>query len=93
MSNIRKKDLCDRVAKRLEDKSTEEVKLVVDSLFEEILKILSEDLRIEIRGFGTFKVKRRKARIGRNPRTGETVLISAHKAPVFKFFKDAQGIF
>ena len=91
MDNITKNDLCERVSRKLEITACE-VKPIVESLFEEILGVLAEDRRIEIRGFGTFKVKKRKAKIGRNPRTGETVAIPEHKVPVFKFFKDAQKV-
>ena len=84
-------DLCDLVARKLEVASGE-VKPVVEALFVEILGVLAENRRIEIRGFGTFKVKNRKAKIGRNPRTGETVVVPEHKVPVFKFFKDAQKV-
>ena len=91
MDNITKNDLCERVSRKLETTAVE-VKPVVETLFEEILGVLVENRRIEIRGFGTLKVKKRKAKIGRNPRTGETVIIPEHKVPVFKFFKDAQNV-
>jgi Bacterial nucleoid DNA-binding protein len=91
-NNITKSDLCSRIAKKLENRFANEIKPIVDALFEEILEVLSEDRRIEIRGFGTFKIKHRKAKIGRNPRTGEAVAIPAHKVPVFKFFKEARKI-
>jgi nucleoid DNA-binding protein len=91
MDNVTKNDLCDRVSRKLEI-TAREVRPVVETLFEEIIGVLAEDRRIEIRGFGTFKVKKRKAKIGRNPRTGDTVVVPEHKVPVFKFFKDAQNI-
>ncbi len=49
---------------------------------------LADQNNIEIRGFGTFKVRRRKARVARNPRTGERVEVPARSVPVFKPSKD-----
>ena len=56
----------------------------VDSLFKAIGSALRDGARVRISGFGTFEVRERKARVGRNPRTGETVPIPATKAPAFK---------
>ncbi|MDP8216036.1 MAG: HU family DNA-binding protein [Candidatus Kaelpia imicola] len=56
----------------------------VDVVLDSIVAALKRGDSISIAGFGTFKVSQRKARIGRNPRTGETIQIAARKAPVFK---------
>ena len=62
-----------------------EIHMVIDELFEEIKDGLKDDRVIELRGFGTFEVRQRKARQGRNPRKpGEVIKIAASKAPVFK---------
>jgi DNA-binding protein HU-beta len=68
----------------------------VDALFSPdqgvISKALKKGTRVQITGFGTFESKKRKARMGRNPRTGETIKISATKTPGFragKGLKDA----
>jgi len=90
--NITKFDLCSRVSKRMRIPSTE-LKPVFESFLDEIITVLSESNRIELRGFGVFKVKTRKQRIGRNPRTGEQVSISSYLTPIFKFSKDGQKIF
>ena len=60
---------------------------IVDTIFEEISKALASGDRIELRGFGTFSVKQRKARTGRNPRTGKTVQIAPKRVPFFKIGK------
>ena len=60
---------------------------IVDTVFEEITKALVSDSRVELRGFGAFSVKQRKARIGRNPRTGETVQVNNKRVPFFKIGK------
>ena len=57
-----------------------------------IARALKSDERVQITGFGTFEAKHRKARMGRNPRTGATIQIAASKTPGFragKGFKDA----
>ncbi len=62
--------------------------LVVDGLLASIKAALADHDHIEIRGFGTFKVRERKARVARNPRTGERVEVPARMVPVFKPSKD-----
>ncbi len=61
-----------------------DVAAAVDSMLEAIKKSLEAGKNIEIRGFGTFKIKPRKARNARNPRTGEEVPVPDRKIPVFK---------
>jgi DNA-binding protein HU-beta len=60
----------------------------VDALFSPdggiIAKTLKKDGRVQITGFGTFEAKHRKARTGRNPRTGQTIKIAATKTPAFR---------
>ncbi|MDD9900848.1 MAG: integration host factor subunit beta [Alphaproteobacteria bacterium] len=60
---------------------------IVDTIFEEITKALSDGSRVELRGFGAFSVKERKSRMGRNPRTGETVFVESKRVPFFKIGK------
>ena len=72
--NITKLDLAVRVAKRL-NKPVTESKLVIETFLDEVMNVLTDDHRIEIRGFGVFKTKTRKSRRGRNPRTGESVQV------------------
>lgn len=69
------------------------MKLVIESLVDEILTVLTDGHRIELRGFGVFKTKTRKSRNGRNPRTGESVKVPSYVAPTFKFSKDGQKVF
>ncbi|MDW7617480.1 HU family DNA-binding protein [Peribacillus simplex] len=57
---------------------------VVDALFETISKTLAKEEKIQLIGFGTFEVRERAARIGRNPQTGEEISIAASKVPAFK---------
>jgi nucleoid DNA-binding protein len=78
-----KADLVERVAEKTGLTRTD-VMVVVETFLEQIKKTLEEGNNIEIRGFGTFKVKARKARKARNPRTGEEVPVPDRKVPVFK---------
>ena len=61
----------------------EEVEQVVDIFFDEIATRLAEGGRVELRGFGAFSTRERKARVGRNPRTGEPVDVPAKRVPYF----------
>ncbi len=62
-----------------------DVALAVDAFLESVIDSLKEGKHIEIRGFGTFKLKERKSRIGRNPKTDEKVEVPARIVPTFKF--------
>ncbi len=64
-----------------------DLELVVDAIFDEIADALANGDRVEIRGFGSFSVKKREPRIGRNPRTGESVEVEAKYVPHFKIGK------
>ena len=59
----------------------------VDSLFNAISSALRDGAKVRINNFGTFEVRQRKARVGRNPRTGEAVQVPASAAPAFKASK------
>ena len=65
-----------------------DVERIVNTIFSEITKSLSEGRRVELRGFGAFSVQRRKERVGRNPRTGEAVKVSEKYIPRFKSGKE-----
>ncbi|MEO0412789.1 MAG: integration host factor subunit beta [Pseudomonadota bacterium] len=61
---------------------------IVNTVFDEIIDALAQGDRVELRGFGTFSVKTRPARTGRNPRTGEAVSVDAKSVPYFKTGKE-----
>lgn len=90
--NVTKIELCSRVSKKFKMPAGE-LKPIFDSFLEEILTVIAEGQNIELRGFGSFKKTFRRARTGRNPRTGERVNIPAATFPKFKFSKEAQRIF
>ena len=62
--------------------------MIVNSVFESMTEALCQGDRIEIRGFGSFVVKNRQAREGRNPRTGELVAVASKAVPFFKVGKE-----
>ena len=90
MPNITKQALIQEIAK-----STGFVRNDIKTVVEQFLDLVGEKLiegnTIEIRGFGTFACKPRKARPARNPRTGETVQIEERMVPTFKFSNDIKN--
>jgi integration host factor subunit beta len=65
-----------------------DVERIVATIFEEITLALARGDRVELRGFGSFSLKERSARIGRNPRTGSAVAVAAKYLPYFKTGKE-----
>ena len=65
-----------------------DVELIVATIFDEISSALARGERVELRGFGAFTVKKRDARTGRNPRTGEAVPVDEKAVPFFKAGKE-----
>ena len=69
-----------------------ETEAVVDGFIQTVIQALKEGKNIEIRGFGSFKVKKRKGRMARNPRTGAQVKVDEHYVPIFKVSKDLKHV-
>ncbi len=68
--------------------TSEDVETIVGTIFDEITSALARGARVELRGFGAFTVKKREARTGRNPRTGEAVSVDEKIVPFFKAGKE-----
>src|SRR3990172_5572469 len=83
-----KSGLIEAVAERTLHISKKDTEIVVNTIFDAMAKALRDGERIEIRGFGSFQVKVREAREGRNPKTGEEVQIPAKRTPFFKVGKE-----
>jgi len=81
-------ELVTRLAEERPHLPLKRVEQAVDVIFEEISAALERGDRVELRGFGTFSVRARNARKGRNPRTGEPVSVPAKKVPFFKAGKE-----
>ena len=83
-----KSGLIEKVAEQSPHISKKDTEVVVNTIFDAMTDALSQGERIEIRGFGSFQVKVREAREGRNPKTGDMVSIPAKRTPFFKVGKE-----
>ena len=83
-----KSDLIERVAAHVPLISKKDTETVVNTIFDCMTEALRKGDRIEIRGFGSFQIKIREAREGRNPKTGQEVRIPAKRTPFFKVGKE-----
>lgn len=81
-----KADLIEAVATQCEI-SKKDAETTVNTFLECIIDSLNRDEGVELRGFGSFRIRQREARQGRNPRTGATVAVDAKKVPYFKVGK------
>ena len=86
-----KSELIQRLAEKHPHLYERDVERIVATIFEGISSALANGDRVELRGFGALSVKARDARIGRNPRTGETVNVSRKFVPFFKAGKDLRN--
>jgi nucleoid DNA-binding protein len=87
---VNKAELIEAVAKVTCTKV--EASKAVNAVFDNIAKALKKGDSVTLVGFGTFSVKKRKARIGRNPQTGKEIKIAAKKVPAFKPGKELKSI-
>ena len=83
-----KSELVQRIADRNPHLYLRDVEKIVNAILDEITKALARGDRVELRGFGAFSVKRRDARVGRNPRTGVHVEVEEKAVPFFKTGKE-----
>lgn len=79
-----KSELVQKIADENPHLYQRDVERIVGTIFDEITKAMAEGHRVELRGFGAFSVKKREARKGRNPRTGESVSVEEKYVPFFK---------
>ncbi|HSL90418.1 MAG TPA: HU family DNA-binding protein [Ignavibacteriaceae bacterium] len=86
-----KADIVDRVAAGT-GLTKLETEAIIEGFITTVIEALKEGKGIEIRGFGSYKVKKKNARQARNPKTGEQVFVPAHFVPTFKFSKDFKDI-
>ena len=82
-TSVNKSELISVVSERLGHTKTQ-VTDIVDAFIEETKRAVAQGEKVALSGFGIFDVQHRKARLGRNPQTGETVKIKASKAPKFR---------
>src|SRR5436853_5473727 len=86
-----KADLIEEVSKIVE-LTRKDSEVVVETIFDSIVRSLRTGDKIEIRGFGSFRTRERKSRVGRNPKTGEKVEVPAKKIPFFKPSKELKDV-
>lgn len=86
-----KADLIEEVA-RVVEFTRKESEVIVEAIFDSIVKSLRQDDKIEIRGFGSFRTRQRQSRIGRNPKTGARVEVPAKRIPYFKPSKELKDL-
>jgi integration host factor subunit beta len=84
VGTMTKSELIMRLAERNPHLYLRDVERIVTTIFDEISAALARGDRVELRGFGAFSVKRRDARVGRNPRTGASVQVTEKHIPFFK---------
>src|SRR5579872_1901770 len=86
-----KADLIDEVS-QLAELTRKDSEVIVETIFDSIVRSLRVGDKIEIRGFGSFRTRQRKPRVGRNPKTGDRVEVPAKKIPFFKPSKELKDL-
>jgi len=89
--SMTKADLVDEVSK-VTELSRKDSEVIVETLFDSIIRALKVGDKLEVRGFGSFRIRERKARQGRNPKTGEKVSVPEKKVPYFKPSKELKDL-
>jgi integration host factor subunit beta len=89
--NMTKADLVEKVT-RLGDLTRRDGEVIVETIFGSVIGALQSGDKIEIRGFGSFRIRQRNPRIGRNPKTGERVDVPAKRVPYFKPSKELRDL-
>ena len=80
--------LIEKISEKVEGLSKKQTEVVIETIFESIKDSLAKGGKVEIRGFGNFKLRSRNARKARNPKTGESVDVPPKKVPYFKVGKE-----
>jgi len=86
-----KADLVEKVTS-LGDLTRRDGEVIVETIFDAVIGALKSGDKIEIRGFGSFRIRQRNSRVGRNPKTGDRVEVPAKKVPYFKPSKDLRDL-
>ena len=88
---LTKSELIDHIAAECGSLNSKEAETAVNTVLQTIVNALAEGRRVEIRGFGSFSLNKRAARVGRNPRTGEAVQVEEKYVPKFKAGADLRA--
>ncbi|HJX14619.1 MAG TPA: integration host factor subunit beta [Candidatus Deferrimicrobiaceae bacterium] len=87
-----KSDLVQKLSEKVSTLTKKECEVIVDTVFQNMRDALHRGEKIEIRGFGSFTVRLRRAKEGRNPKTGEKVAIPEKRIPFFKVGKELREL-
>ncbi|MBI4843772.1 MAG: integration host factor subunit beta [Nitrospirae bacterium] len=80
--------LIERISEKVEGLTRKQTEVIVETIFSSIKDALAKGDKVEIRGFGNFRLRSRKARKARNPKTGDAVEVAPKKVPYFKVGKE-----
>ncbi len=86
-----KAELVEEVA-RVSELTKKHSEIIVNTVFDSIIDALRKDEKIELRGFGSFRIRQRRSRQGRNPKTGDKVDVPAKRIPYFKPGKELKEL-
>ena len=86
-----KAELVERVANQI-NLTKKQTEVVVNTVFSSITEALAEGKKVELRGFGSFRIRQRNARVGRNPKSGQKVEVPSKKVPFFKAGKELREL-
>lgn len=87
-----KAELIDRVMEKVDNLTKKQVEFIVNIVFNSIKKSLANGQKMEIRGFGSFRIRKRKSRSGRNPKSGDIVDVPSKNVPFFKVGKEMREL-
>ncbi len=90
-TTMTKADLVEEVL-TLGDLTRRDCEIIVETVFESVVGALKRGDKIEIRGFGSFRIRQRNSRVGRNPKTGAKVEVPAKRVPYFKPSKELRDL-
>ncbi len=87
-----KTDLIEKVSLQTDGLTKKQTEIIVNMLFDSIKEALAGGDKIEIRGFGSFRIRQRRTREGRNPKTGQNVFVPEKRVPFFKAGKELKEL-
>jgi integration host factor subunit beta len=89
---VTRSELIEKVAEKLDGYTLKQTEIIVETFFESIKDALSRGDKVELRGFGNFRLKKRRARKARNPKTGESVDVPEKRVVYFKAGKELRDL-
>ncbi len=87
-----KAELIEKVTEKMNSLTLKQTEVVVNLIFDSVKDTLAKGEKVEIRGFGSFRIRNRRSREGRNPKTGTSVSVPPKKVPFFKTGKELREV-